>query len=52
MKKINFKLNAKFAAQMKLKNIIGHHSIYSAMKLTDGPLGISAARAIANGMIL
>lgn len=38
--------------QMKLNYITGHHSIYSAMKQTDGPSVISAARAIANGMIL
>lgn len=38
--------------QMKLNCTTGHHSIYLAMKQTDGPLVISAARAIASGMIL
>ncbi len=38
--------------QMKVNCTTGHHSIYSEMKLTDGQLVISAARAIANGMIL
>lgn len=38
--------------QMNVNCTIGHHSIYSEMKQTDGPLVISAARAIANGMIL
>lgn len=38
--------------QMKVNFTTGHHIIYSARKLTDGQLVISAARAIANGMIL
>lgn len=38
--------------QMKVNCTTGHHSIYSAMKQKDGLLVISAARAIANGMIL
>jgi len=38
--------------QMNVNCTTGHHSIYSEMKLTDGPLVIFAARAIANGMIL
>jgi len=47
-----FKLDAKFAMQMKVNYTIGHHSIYSALKQTNGPLGIFAEHAIASGMIL
>ena len=46
-----FKLNAKSAMQMKVNYTTGHHSIYLALKQTNGPLVIFAEHAIASGMI-